>query len=412
MLIRNYADWSRLNEAGRSDLYLTEGFKIRIRKGRQRRKTITLRRGGSEMIDPMSWEQEIQTPEEEWDSYLAENEAGMMSKMSESSRTHWQEIKGKPESKGYAVAALERFIETDPKMRWQRVFCDSEEGIRQELQQLPKPDPEAGAGVDFNGISMPVEFPLDGPSNTFFGDNQWEPTEDFKTRLEEQILAPLREMAKEMQGNPDGEEPKFFLQKIEIHTSCSRYRNTGPAESMTFKELSQARNDAALELIKQRLEELGVLIDEDTETVQDVTGENGDGSSGPNPPTGVQITRDGRAGSKAPESERGRWGDPIESKGGYDKFKYCIAGLEIVANTKWMMTDQDDVGPSGTDEEWEVVKIDVPTLEYGISFYSRPRQIKLKWRWPRIEITKKRWFKKRHRKTRKKPFRTIDCPKW
>ena len=178
-IIKNYSSWLLENVQLAT---INEKLKIKIKRGKTRRFGFTFRKGGSLTIDPMEWEQDIQTPEAEWDNYLAANEAKMMAKMSEASKGHWAELKADPVNKGYAVAALERFIETNPKMKWEYVFCNTEEGVKTEFQKIPRISSTAEAPSDFNGVNMPIEFPMTGPSHTFFVDNKWEPTADFESR--------------------------------------------------------------------------------------------------------------------------------------------------------------------------------------------------------------------------------------
>lgn len=408
-LIKRYSQWLMENEAPK---LVNEKLKIRIKKGKTRRFNLTFRRGGSMAIDPMEWEQEIQTPEAEWDTYLAQNEGVMLAKMSEASKNNWEEVKADPKIKGYAVVALEKFIESDPTYKWQHVFCNNEEGIKQEFQKIPRLPDSAEAPADTNGINMPIEFPMNGPSNTLFADNAWAPTPDFEARLNTEVIEPLKQIAASMVYNKNMSEPKFFLRSIEIHTSCSRYRNTGAAAQMTFDALSKSRNDAAKDFIVKKLAEIGVMVDESTQITQDWKGGNEDGSTGPNPPAPIAITRDGREAVSARENERDDFGAPIADKAAYDKFKYCIAGMEIVANTNWSEKPETTPEKSKGDEEYEVVKIDIPTKEYGIGFFSKPKKISFKFWLPKIEIHGKLWRKHSGKYKKGKNWGSVKCPKW
>lgn len=390
---------------------INEKLKIKIRKGKTRRLSFYWKRGGSLTIDPMDWEQEVQTPEAEWDSYLEENESQILAKMSEASKSNWAELKADKATKGFAVVALEKFIETYPTYKWENVFCNTEEGIKEELHKVPKaPSNNTDLG-DTNGINMPIEFPMNGPSSNLFADNAWVVTPEFESRLNTEVLEPLRQIAESMKYNADMSAPKFFLKALEIHTSCSRYRNTGAAAAMTFKQLSQARNNAAKDYIIKKLTELGVLIDGDTSITQDWVGGNGDGSTGPNPPKGIAITKDGRESTIAPETAREAYGQPLTDKTGYDKFKYCIAGMEIIANTEWSEKPVSD--PSGDkDDEWDVIKIDIPTKNYGIGFFSKPRGIDIRFRLPKIQIYGKLWRAHSGKYKKGKNWGATKCPKW
>lgn len=406
-IIKNYSDF--VNE---NILHMDEKLKIKIRKGKKRHWGFTVGKAGSEVIDPMDWMQDVITPESEWDSYLAANEAPMVKKMSEASKTYWAELKADPVNKGYAVAALERFIETNPKMKWEYVFCNTEEGVKTEFQKIPRISSTAEAPSDFNGVNMPIEFPMEGPSSTFFDDNKWAPTAVFEAKLTQEVLNPLKEIAATMVVNPNANEPKFFLTSIEIYTSCSRFRNSGEAAGLTFAQLSANRNTAAKDFIIKKLAELGVLVDSDTVITQSTEGKNGDGSSGPNPPAPLAMTKSGKeADVIKTEDNRDDFGTPIADKTKYDQYKYCIAGLEIVANTNWKPADSTPGEP--TDEPtYDIITIPIPTKNYGISFYSKSTFIGISFRLPQIKISGRLWRKHSGKYKKGKNWGSIKCPKF
>jgi hypothetical protein len=390
---------------------LNEKIKIKIKKGKTRSLGFTLKTGGSQIIDPQEWQQEIKTPEDEWDSYLEENESVMVKRMGDESKKNWEELKSDLEHKGYAVFALEEYLKSDPTYKWKYVFCNSEEGVRNQFKSIPKLKNEKEIPDNFNAIDLPIEFPINGPSSTFFKDDEWEITEDFKNRLLEEVISPLKEIQKDMVFNPiDKNEPKFFLRKMDIQTSCSRFRNSEDAKDLTFSQLSEKRNNAAKSFILSELEKLGILIDKDTEITQDWKGKNGDGSSGPNPPKSFIMTKSGKESDIVKdESYRDHFGKTIENKKGYDTFKYCIAGLEIVMNKNW-----EPIYPEPKekqDQDFDVVVIPIPSKNYGISFYSEPKYLGFDFWLPKIEITGKR-----HRRGKwggkGKNWGKTNCPKW
>lgn len=90
-IIKNYTDF--VNE---NILHIDEKFKIKISKGKKKHWGFSVGRSGDKVIDPMTWMQDIQTLEGEWDSYLADNEAPMVKKMSEASKGYWTELKADP----------------------------------------------------------------------------------------------------------------------------------------------------------------------------------------------------------------------------------------------------------------------------------------------------------------------------
>lgn len=84
------------------------------------------------------------------------------------------------------------------------------------------------------------------------------------------------------------------IEEIVISSSASRYRNTGKAESLSWGQLSFKRAQVVHGIIKEALAKYeipeGDPIREELNKVtkMSISGENGDGTSGPNP-TGVRI---------------------------------------------------------------------------------------------------------------------------
>jgi hypothetical protein len=398
------------------------GFTFSTRKGKRRHLGVQIAKGGSQFVDEKGYKGKIETDpiDDEltgWKEFLADD-GQMVKRMSATSKSNWQTLKEDPEHIGYAVYSLEEFNRTFEEFKWQYVFCNTEDGIKQELKEIPRPPEEEEVAGNFNAVSLPIEFPVNGPSNTFFEDNKWAPTEVFANSLEQEVLAPLREIKSGL-NVPEG-EPAFFLESLEIITSCSRFRNTNDAKDLTFMQLAENRNNSAKEFILNKLKELGVVVDGDTSITQNSDGENGDGSSGPNTPEGLYVATDGKEATALPPNstkardERDEYGTPLKDKTAYDDYKYCIAGMSILANTKYK-DPKDEPGDEDEEPKMDVVTIDVPTKEYNVSFYSKPKYIGIQFRLPKI-IMKWNKRKKRHRKwklfKKKHVFRTMDCPKW
>ena len=399
------------------------GFTFSTSKGKRRHWGFQIGKEGSRIVDEKGYKGKIETDplDEEltgWKEFLA-TDGDMVKRMTPTSKGNWVTLKEDPEHIGYAVYSLEEFNKTFPEYKWEYVFCNTEDGIKEELQDIPRPPEEDKVPNDFNAVSLPIEFPVNGPSNTFFEDNEWAPTEDFAARLEQEVLGPLREIKNGLKV-PEG-EPVFFLEELEIITSCSRFRNTGNAKDLTFKKLAENRNNSAKEFILGKLKELGVVVDGDTSITQNSDGENGDGSSGPNTPKGLFVATDGKELSalapKTPKAEDKRedYGPPLTDKTAYDDYKYCIAGMSIVANTKYNPDDSDPDGEDDDEPKMDVITIDVPTKEYNVSFYSKSKHIGISFRLPKIIASWQKRIKKRHRKwklfKKKRDHRSMKCAK-
>jgi len=83
------------------------------------------------------------------------------------------------------------------------------------------------------------------------------------------------------------------LKKIKILTSADRYRNTGSAESLSWGQLSYARALTMARVIEGLAKSAGLdddIIDQLPKIIEIYAkGDNGDGSSGPNPPEGIKF---------------------------------------------------------------------------------------------------------------------------
>ena len=142
------------------------------------------------------------------------------------------------------------------------------------------------------------------------------------------------------------------LKKIKIITSADRYRNTGSAESLSWGQLSYARALTMARVIEGLAKSAGLdddIIDQLHKIIEIYAkGDNGDGSSGPNPPEGIKFgyyVKDGNGvkfvdgedrktvtmiavddeGTPTADSADGaktKSMDPEASKEDYNKFRY------------------------------------------------------------------------------------------
>ena len=349
-----------------------------------------------------------------WKEFLKNNDGKMVSLMDSESQSNWEELKEDPKFIAYAVLSLEQFQNTYKKYKWKNVLVDKEVTIEKKIEILEIEEAAKEDDVkEDNAIELGETFPLDGPSNNFFDDNKWEVTDDFKNKLKEEVIDPIKSLGLEMR-EMEG-QPKFFLLSLNIDTSCSRFRNTGDAKDMSFMQLSEARNNAAKEYIVEQLKLVGCLVDSDSIITQDAMGENGDGSSGPNPPKGNWVPTDGKQntslkpGSEEAEEGRDEHGDPESDKSKYRQYKYCTAEISVAANTNLLDEDEDEDGGNG-DPDVNTIEIDVPVKDYLVKFWSPSKgfNVKLAFKLPRLL----KWSKKIKKGKTIKILRTIKCPKW
>jgi len=130
-------------------------------------------------------------------------------------------------------------------------------------------------------------------------------------------------------------EYKVQVKSFTIGASSSRFRNTGEAQDLTWAELSSRRAKNVSKEIIGRLGELGIIVPKGV--IELKLGENGDGTSGPNPgknDEGKQyaISKDGTYDNfytKIKSEELNRFGAPLPSKSDYNQFKWLIVDCEI-----------------------------------------------------------------------------------
>lgn len=378
------------------------GLRIRFSKG----KYIQTKKGGNLSVDQETEGKIVTDPIDDnvtgWKNFLKENEKPMVKKMSSGSKRNWEKLKNDPEHIAYAVYSLEQFLNSNKKNKWEIVAVNSEEGVKEEIEEYEVPvEPN-----EPNALEIILDLPLEGGSSNFFADNQWQPTQEFKDKLVEDVLVPLNKLKSKMtKSNPEG-KPYFFLADMTILTSCSRFRNSGAAKDLTFLELSENRNNAAKQYVENALKNIGVLIDGDTKISQNAAGENGDGSSGPNTPDGNMIATDGKYNTASNDASlRDKYGAPHADKKLYDQYKYCEIELAVQANLDLI----EEPGGGQMEPTIETRTVEIPTTDYDINFITQPKgRRRIKWNLDWVKKTRKR----RRGKSKRKKFKTLLCPKF
>ncbi len=147
---------------------------------------------------------------------------------------------------------------------------------------------EASPTIIYPGFSAP---PQAGKTSDFFADNSWTPTESMKTYVQTNIVAPIIDIINEAKSKTN-QTPVLFLSKLDVNSSVSRFLNSidnkgnkiqpgNNPDRMSFETLSTNRANAAVQYLK---EVLSPYVNwDDTIVTTNTKGENGDGSSGPDP---------------------------------------------------------------------------------------------------------------------------------
>lgn len=97
------------------------------------------------------------------------------------------------------------------------------------------------------------------------------------------------------------------IKSVTIHTSADRYRNTSPSEKLSWSQLSLLRSQSMASLVVGMAAKSGltesVVSKINSMIMLDYKGENGDGSSGPNPPAPIKF------GYYVAEGDKAVWKD-------------------------------------------------------------------------------------------------------
>lgn len=178
------------------------------------------------------------------------------------------------------------------------------------------------------------------PANTsnFFANNSWAISDTFKKYVQDEIISPLQNITTEAES-VTGQKPMFYVEEFDIDSSVSRFRNTitnsgepikpgtENPDRMSFETLAEKRAQSAFSYIKQQLISNGLVPENGFEAAKiDINskGENGDGSSGPDPYVeGNKLVKSGEYGNLAEVFK-----DPTFT-GPYAKYRYTKIKLKI-----------------------------------------------------------------------------------
>tara|TARA_R110001599_G_scaffold19116_7_gene73701 strand:- start:393 stop:2222 length:1830 start_codon:yes stop_codon:yes gene_type:complete len=177
-------------------------------------------------------------------------------------------------------------------------------------------------------------------------------------------------------GNALKENPgvEYKISSYRIWTSASRARNGGAVRTWSFQKLSNARAQSVKTFIDNAFAKIGVKL---PEPQIDSSGENNDGSSGPNPPYPFTMVKGSGPTPTTDEKDRDEFKKPYacEPTDGkfvcpeYDKFKFCMVdlGIEVYPPTT---VPSEKPGEPGTFED---VKLTLPSRKWEIKFVPKEK---------------------------------------
>jgi hypothetical protein len=224
----------------------------------------------------------------------------------------WNEMLADVKQKAF-VADIVRHIEAHPLVTGLLLKKGTEE-----IKKV-KPNEQPG---------LTVSLDENAKTNFYFRDNEWELTEEGKADIQNTIFAQVDANIKANEGS------RQCIDSLVIDSSASRFRNTGNAEKYSFAQLSKLRNDSVRDFIIQRLNEMGITLWCSTQNniKQNINGNNGDGTSGPNPPNPLPFILKGQSSMNPPSTDktkRNEFDEPHTTKEEYDVYKYTRPSLTI-----------------------------------------------------------------------------------
>jgi hypothetical protein len=233
---------------------------------------------------------------------------------------------------------------------------------------------------------QPVTLGINVSGKDVFIDNQ-----SAITPMIQQAIDQLVEDAKQAITAVQGSDGKITVTELTIAASASRFRNTGPAAKDTWAQLSQKRGANVQKAIVDQLTALGITVPANVITLKGGLNTSKDGTSGPNPPKGFNLSADGISVNND-ESKRGEFGAPLSSKEAYDQFKFLLVTCtaEVTYSTP-VPTIPDEVTSKGYNmlitaykkpgtikfpvkDSWLKLPKVMPSVQKGIS--ARPTAIK------------------------------------
>jgi hypothetical protein len=194
-----------------------------------------------------------------------------------------------------------------------------------------------------------IPLPLKTAGDGVFVDNLSDLTANVKATVDQWIDS-IKKQKDEISNQNPGIQLKYVLGGLLVAASASRFRNTGVAADLSWRELTEARGLKVKEYILTQLQAIGVDITKVMPTPIGL-GYNKDGTSGPQPgknKNGAQytLTSDGKFNNVIKETPEAlafpgivdaagtQATAPHATKEEYDQYKFVLAAahVSVVAN--------------------------------------------------------------------------------
>lgn len=240
----------------------------------------------------------------------------------------------------FAADVIKKVIESLGRNRYKYARIGTRKSL-DELTKLPKKQP--GENVPTPPEIDTIILPSTVVQQDFFVNNSWELKQPGKDEFDLTFISPYETALKEIRETyPNA---GICMESIYLEASASRFRNQGQAKDLSFEKLSIKRASTVAEFLIKGYKRLGAQWCKDYNVKINAKGQNGDGSSGPNPPKGYSFLLKGDIydfkNFKIPgtvegdkyEPRRNEFGTPLTAdKGGekaYEQFRYVRPTVKI-----------------------------------------------------------------------------------
>lgn len=239
--------------------------------------------------------------------------------------------------------------------------------ISKEKIEKPKENPEKPVPSQPKEEKFSIVDPL--KTSYFFKNNMYEIKED---NLAETFTDP--EYIKQMLDLIDDkiaegyefykENKKPGITKIDIEASCSRFRNTGPAGTLSWVDLAYRRTLVFSKYIKYSAEKVSNNDEGFVNAIMGITtlgyfGSNGDGTSGPDPDKNEKGEKV-RKGYYIKEGDQSKFVDSKES----DPIMINVLSVKMGENASPILTGPPKIVKAKDNESIEMTKAPLTPKEY------------------------------------------------
>lgn len=191
--------------------------------------------------------------------------------------------------------------------------------------------------------AIEFEIPLEVAGKTVYKENSTEPDLTLIQAIDNWVADAKTQIDSVKSINPDA---VVELVSIDIASSCSRLRNTGAYDGVTWSVLSKDRVEKVYEVLIGKLSSIGVTLDPKLQKVLR-GGYNGDGSSGPDPSkkftfydgkttNNMAYSTTGADRLTGPDEQRKafEYGGLLSTQKDSDQYKFCLVVAKIKITAK------------------------------------------------------------------------------